>query len=55
MWRGSVRAAFFRGRVRVFALLVLVLRVLDAAGHVLGGVRDGLAEAFARFHVAACR
>lgn len=28
-----------------------LLRVLDAAGHVLGGVRDGLAEAAPGFHV----
>ena len=32
----------------------LVLRVLDAALHVLGGARDGVAEVFARFHVVAC-
>lgn len=31
-----------------------LLRVLDAALHVLGGARDGVAEEFARFHVVAC-
>ena len=45
---------FLLGPCVTLALLALVLRVLDAAGHVLGGARDGLAEAFARFHVVAC-
>ena len=45
---------FLLGPCVALALLVLVLRVLDAAGRVLGGARDGLAEAFACFCVVAC-
>ena len=45
---------FLLGSCVALALLVLVLRVLDAAGRVLGGARDGLAEAFACFRVVAC-
>ena len=47
VWRGlgSVRAAFYRGLCVTFALFALVLRVLDAFLRVLGGARDGLAEA----------
>lgn len=42
---------FLPGPCVAFALFALVLRVLGAAGHVLGGVRDGLAEAAPGFHV----
>lgn len=48
---GSVRAAFYRGLCVTFALFALVLRVLDAFLHVLGGARDGLAEAAPCLHV----
>ena len=35
-------------------VVCLLLRVIDASLHVLGGARDGLAEVFARFRVVAC-